>query len=207
MKKLLSDITLKRRFISAGMMMILMVFMALPMSIFAQDPAGTKTGTINDIDTTMAKVVDSVSKSKDTTVAQASNSINKLASAITTIGNADGHNKIAINIMWTLITGFLVMFMQAGFAMVETGFTQKKNVAHTMTMNFMIYALGMLGFWICGFAFMFGGALNPASLGGGVASASHEITIHLFGKDFGLIGAAGYFLGSNVYDVGRCKPY
>src|SRR5262245_1681100 len=35
-----------------------------------------------------------------------------------------GHNKIAINIVWTLITGFLVMFMQAGFAMVETGFTR-----------------------------------------------------------------------------------
>ena len=48
-----------------------------------------------------------------------------------------GHNKIAINIMWTLITGFLVMFMQAGFALVETGFTQKKNVAHTMGMNFL----------------------------------------------------------------------
>jgi len=62
--------------------------------------------------------------------------------------------------MWTLIAGFLVMFMQAGFALVETGFTQKKNVAHTMGMNFMVYAIGMIGFWICGFAFMFGGALK-----------------------------------------------
>ena len=80
-------------------------------------------------------------------------SLNKVITTVNTIGNADGHNKIAINIMWTLITGFLVMFMQAGFAMVETGFTQKKNVAHTMAMNFMIYAIGVLGFWICGFAF------------------------------------------------------
>lgn len=202
MKKLLKKISSKRRIFSAAMMMLLTVCMAIPMGTLAQDATGTKTGTFNDIDTTTAKVVDSVSKTKDTTVAQTSNSINKLANAITTIGNADGHNKIAINIMWTLITGFLVMFMQAGFAMVETGFTQKKNVAHTMAMNFLIYALGMLGFWICGFAFMFGGALNPATLGGGVASASHEISIHLFGKDFGLIGAAGYFLSSNVYDVG-----
>ena len=43
-----------------------------------------------------------------------------------------GHNKISINIVWTLVAGFLVMFMQAGFAMVETGFTRAKNAAHTM---------------------------------------------------------------------------
>ena len=48
--------------------------------------------------------------------------------------------------MWVLITGFLVMFMQAGFAMVEAGLTSAKNVAHTMAMNFLIYPLGMLGF-------------------------------------------------------------
>ncbi len=158
------------------LMLILFITIALP--AVAQDAGGTKTGTINDVTAAAA--------GKPT---------------LTEIGDQAGHNKIAINIMWTLITGFLVMFMQAGFAMVETGFTQKKNVAHTMTMNFMVYAIGMLGFWICGFAFMFGGALNPATLGGGVAS-SHEVTVHLFGKDFGLIGAAGYFLNSKVYDVG-----
>jgi ammonia channel protein AmtB len=42
------------------------------------------------------------------------------------------------------------MFMQTGFAMVETGLTQAKNVAHTFAMNFMIYPLGMLGFYVCG---------------------------------------------------------
>lgn len=59
------------------------------------------------------------------------------------VAEAVGHNKVAINIMWTLITGFLVMFMQAGFALAETGFTRARNVAHTMMMNFMIYAIGM----------------------------------------------------------------
>jgi len=68
--------------------------------------------------------------------------------------------KMGINIFWTLMTGFLVMFMQAGFALVETGLTRAKNVGHTMGMNFLIYAIGMLGFWICGFAWMFGG-LGP----------------------------------------------
>ena len=70
---------------------------------------------------------------------------------------AVGHNKISINIAWTLITGYLVMFMQLGFALVETGFTRAKNAVHTMGMNIMIYGIGMLGFWLCGFAFMWGG--------------------------------------------------
>ena len=58
----------------------------------------------------------------------------------------------ALNIVWTLVTGFLVMFMQAGFALVETGLTRAKNVAHTMGMNFLVYSIGILGFWACGFA-------------------------------------------------------
>ena len=56
-----------------------------------------------------------------------------------------------------LITGFLVMFMQTGFAMVETGFTRAKNAAHTFSMNFMVYPIGMFGYWVCGFALQMGG--------------------------------------------------
>ena len=111
-----------------------------------------------------------------------------------------GHNRIAINIIWTLIAGFLVMFMQPGFAMVETGFTRAKNAVHTMAMNLMIYPLGMLGFYICGFAFMFGG-LGPIATLGGYAGLDHEITLTLFGKDFGLLGAKGFFLSGSSYDV------
>jgi Amt family ammonium transporter len=73
------------------------------------------------------------------------------------VATAVGHNKVSINMMWVLITGFLVMFMQAGFAMVEAGLTRAKNAAHTIAMNFLIYPLGMLGFYVCGFALMFGG--------------------------------------------------
>lgn len=111
-----------------------------------------------------------------------------------------GHNKISINFVWTLIAGFLVMFMQAGFAMVEAGLTRAKNSAHTIAMNFMIYPLGMLGFYICGFAFMFGGFGAIATLGG-YAGLSHEFTINLFGKDFGLFGMSGFFLSGNAYDA------
>ncbi len=112
-----------------------------------------------------------------------------------------GHNKIAINIMWTLLTGFLVMFMQAGFALVETGFTRAKNAAHTMSMNFMVYPIGMLGYWICGFAFQMGGSSPLATLGGtGVLNGEYSVT--LFGKAFDLFGTKGFFLGNDVYDVG-----
>jgi Amt family ammonium transporter len=116
------------------------------------------------------------------------------------IAEAVGHNKISINIVWTLVTGYLVMFMQLGFALVETGFTRAKNAAHTMLMNFIVYVIGMLGFWICGFAFMFGGVGQVANLGM-LANLGNEWTIHLFGKDFGIIGYKGFFLTGGAYDV------
>ena len=59
--------------------------------------------------------------------------------------------------MWTLVAGFLVMFMQAGFAIVETGSAAAKNANHTMMMNFMVYGVGMLAYWLIGFAIQMGG--------------------------------------------------
>ena len=111
-----------------------------------------------------------------------------------------GHTKIAVNYVWLLLAGFLVMFMQAGFAMLETGFVRSKNAVHTMMMNLMIYALGVTGFFLVGFAFMFGGAGPFATLGGG-AGLAHELTINLFGKPFGLLGLSGFCLSGANYDV------
>src|SRR4051794_13665181 len=48
------------------------------------------------------------------------------------LSNQIGQNRVAINFVWTLVAGFLVMFMQAGFALVEGGFTRGKNANHTM---------------------------------------------------------------------------
>ena len=47
--------------------------------------------------------------------------------------------KVALNFVWVLIAAFMVMLMQAGFAMVETGLVRAKNVGHTMAMNFLVY--------------------------------------------------------------------
>jgi Amt family ammonium transporter len=112
-------------------------------------------------------------------------------------------NRLGINFTWTLVAGFLVMFMQAGFALVETGFTRAKNAAHTMSMNFMIYVLGLTGYFICGFAFQMGGVglVGVPNLGG-LAVLNHEITIPLGGIDWGIIGWKGFFLSDGTYDVG-----
>jgi Amt family ammonium transporter len=92
----------------------------------------------------------------------------------------------ATNIMWTLMAGFLVFFMQAGFALVETGFTRAKNAAHTMMMNMMVFCIGALGYWLVGFAFQFGGAgfLFP-KVGGADAFSFAPTTLGDFGGRLG----------------------
>jgi Amt family ammonium transporter len=104
----------------------------------------------------------------------------------------------ALNIVWTLVTGFLVMFMQAGFALVETGLTRAKNVAHTMGMNFLVYAIGILGFWALGFALQMGG-VGAMSTFGNDPTLSSEMVIQIGGKAFGLFGMRGFFLSPAVY--------
>jgi Amt family ammonium transporter len=126
---------------------------------------------------------------------------NKMRSEVLTLGNEIGKNRVAVNMMWTLLTGFLVMFMQTGFALVETGLTRAKNVAHTMAMNVGIYAIGMLGFWLCGFAFMFGNYGAFSALGGGEL-LNQGVTVDIGGKPWGLIGYEGFFLAGRTFDTG-----
>src|SRR6266481_5012349 len=143
------------------------------------DPGGTKTGTANDVVVSDTK--------KGMTLADLINQV--------------GQNRIGINFTWTLITGFLVMFMQAGFAIVETGLCRAKNANHTMMMNFMVYGVGMLAYWLIGFAIQMGGVGAVANLGGTPPlNAEHIIT--LFGKPFGIFGQNGLFLvHRGTYDV------
>ena len=72
-----------------------------------------------------------------------------------------------LNIVWTLIAGILVFTMQAGFALVETGFTRAKNAANIMMKNIMDFAAGSLGFYILGAALMFGASKAAGWLGWG----------------------------------------
>src|SRR5260221_8889172 len=105
---------------------------------------------------------------------------------------------VSANIVWTLVTGFLVMFMQAGFALVETGLTRAKNVAHTMGMNFLVYSIGMLGYWALGFGLQMGG-VGALSTFGGDGTLNSEFVVNVAGKDFGLFGLRGFFLQPEVF--------
>src|SRR5712691_2894 len=145
----------------------------------AGDSSGTKTGTANDVVHADA--------TKPLTLAD--------------LVNQAGQNRIAINFTWTLVTGFLVMFMQAGFAIVETGLCRAKNANHTMMMNFMVYGFGLFAFWVCGFAIQMGGGA-PYSTLGGASSLNSEHAINFLGKPWGLFGTHGFFLSGATYDVG-----
>ena len=143
------------------------------------DPDGSLTGTANDITVSDAKA--------GLTVADVLNQI--------------GANKIGVNFAWTLLCGFLIMFMQAGFAVVEAGLCRAKNANHTMMMNFMVYGVGMLAYFLIGFPLQMGGAGAVANLGG-TPVLNSEFTLHLFGKDIGLFGNTGYLLmHRGTYDV------
>ncbi|MBU1045330.1 MAG: ammonium transporter [Candidatus Omnitrophica bacterium] len=71
-------------------------------------------------------------------------------------GETAESNATAINTVWTLLAAFLVFFMQAGFAMVETGFTRAKNSCNIMMKNLMDFSVGSIAYWLVGFGIMFG---------------------------------------------------
>ena len=175
---------------------------ATGMAVDAQSPAGpflvsapADLSADDKKDPAKVKAYNEGKKAYDDFTAQA-----KVEPLAVKLADSVGHNRVAINFMWTLFTGFLVMFMQAGFALVETGLCRAKNASHTMSMNFMIYPLGMLGFYICGFAFMFGGVGSISTMGG-FAGLDGEYTINLFGHPFGLLGYKGFFLQGAGYDT------
>jgi Amt family ammonium transporter len=112
-----------------------------------------------------------------------------------------GHLGVSINFTWTLITGFLVLFMQVGFAFLVTGLTRAKNAGHMMMMNIAAFAVALLAYFAVGFAFQFGGVAPVANLGGVTPLSG---VFHLFSHaNGGVLGTHGFFLQSGgSYDVG-----
>lgn len=96
----------------------------------------------------------------------------------TVLTNADAIELVQThaNFLWTLIAACLVFFMQAGFAMVEAGFTRAKNAINIMMKNLMDFSMGTLAFWALGFGLMFGVSKS------------------------GLIGTSGFFLSDFTPD-------
>ena len=78
----------------------------------------------------------------------------------------------AMDTMWVLLAAVLVFFMQAGFAMVESGFTRAKNAVNIMMKNMMDFSIGSLSFWFIGFGIMFGNGNGFFGLSGFMPDAS-----------------------------------
>jgi Amt family ammonium transporter len=149
------------------------------------DPAGTATGGVSDF----IAATGGDAAVKDVPVSQVG--INQLA-------NEAGHLRVSINFTWLLMTGYLVLFMQVGFAMLVTGLTRAKNAGHMMMMNVAAFAIAFVAYYACGFAFHFGGVAPVANLGGLVRLDG--IFPH---GNAGLIGLRGFFLQSHgTYDAG-----
>jgi Amt family ammonium transporter len=173
-----------------------------PSRAFADDPAPDKTGAFQTTPTAYS-VPGYTKPDPDKATPK------DLAVAVDAVAQSASHAMFSVNFVWVLIAGFLVMFMQAGFALVETGLIRAKNAAHTFTMNFLVYGLGLFGFFVCGFAFMCGG-LNGTAIGGpvtlgGVPTLHSMMTVGgaMNGDHgWGLLGTTGFFLSGNGYDAG-----
>lgn len=165
---------LKRRYLSIALLTAFLILIFASVAL-AGDPSGAATGGVADI----------------TAATAGQPTMTELAAQV-------GKNKIGINFVWVLITGFLVFFMQAGFALVETGFTRAKNAAHTMAMNLMVFLVGAIGYYLVGFALEFGGVGAVGALGG-TSPLTSEFAIN----GWGIFGHAGFLLTSGgTYDVG-----
>src|SRR5580692_1066405 len=110
-----------------------------------------------------------------------------------------GHVRVATNFAWTLNTGYLVLFMQAGFALLTCGLVRKKNAAHLMMLNFAAYVFAFLAYYAVGYAFQFGAvAINAAPTNlGGIPTLNHFL---IGSGQWGFVGGKGFFLTGPAYD-------
>ncbi len=100
------------------------------------------------------------------------------------------------NLLWVVIGAVLVIFMQAGFALVETGFCRAKHAAHVVSTNFAIFGLGFIAYFLVGYAFMFGGYSTTligynSAVGDALIGSGNWVFLWKGGFALGDIGKAG----------------
>jgi Amt family ammonium transporter len=103
----------------------------------------------------------------------------------TGVATLEADPALAVNFSWTLMAAFLVFFMQAGFALVESGFARRRNTVNILSKNFMDFCIAGLAFFAFGFAIMFGGSAAASGLDRGNS----------------VFGLSGFFLTGDAYDV------
>jgi Amt family ammonium transporter len=198
---------LRNYFPLAVLAMLLMSVLCVPVRAQQPDPSGAATGdrtTAVDaagngfmVPQPDASDPDYAAKKKAYDDFQAQLAKEPLAGKVADVA---GHVRIATNAAWTLNTGYLVLFMQAGFALLTCGLVRRKNAAHLMMLNFAAYVFAMLAYYAVGYAFQFGAvAVNaaPTNLGG-----VPTLNTFLIGSGmWGFLGGKGFFLTGPAYDA------
>jgi Amt family ammonium transporter len=208
----LSDTVRRLRLSTVGSLTILViigVMLLAPLRLAAQDPAGIATGDKSNVvdaggnsfvvaEPTDKSAPDYADKKKAFDEYKAQTEKEPLAMKL---ADSVGHVRIATNFAWTLNTGYLVLFMQAGFALLTCGLIRKKNAAHLMMLNFAAYVFAFIAYWAVGYAFQFGAAAVNAAPGnlGGVPSLNSFL---VGGGLWGFVGGKGFFLTGPAYDAG-----
>jgi len=163
-----------RRALVAALLLAVVSTLLFAGLAYAGDPTGARTGGAADVAARVA----------------GKPSTDELAAEL-------GHVKASLNLFFVVFGGALVFFMQAGFALVETGFCRSKNAVHVIMTNFVIFAIGVIAYWAVGFALEFGGVGRLATLGAtqpldGLAQVA---------DGWGVFGHTGWFLSGRSYDV------
>ena len=142
MLSVLSDISILRK---GGLLLLLLTagVLAAP-TLFADDaaPEGAKTEEVAPTEEPAAEP----EAVEEVTLVSVNESVGTVVSEV--------------GLLWTCIAAFLVFFMQAGFALVEAGFTRSKNAVNIIMKNLMDFSIGSITFWAIGFGFMFGATAN-----------------------------------------------
>jgi len=106
---------------------------------------------------------------------------------------------VAVNLLWIVLGAVLVIFMQAGFALVETGFCRAKHAAHVVSTNFAVFGLGFVAFFLVGFPLMFSNFSYPGYFG--LDKALSPDRLIGFGDWTFLWGRTGWGLSGAAYSA------
>ncbi len=117
-------------------------------------------------------------------------------------GPTVGDLKVAADTLWVMLTGFLVFFMNLGFACVEAGFCRSKNAVNILSKNFIVFAVASIGFWLLGWGLMFGGGNDYVGTQGMwmVSGADNSpATLEAYKGDYGALNWTGVPLWAKFF--------
>lgn len=123
------------------------------------------------------------------------------APTVESVAKAADGLKVGIDTMWVMIAGMLVIFMNAGFCMLETGFCRQKNAVNVLAKNLIVFALSTIAFWVIGFGLMFSNGNGFIGSSGGffLSGADNSPAIAGYEGIFSSLSWAGVPLGAKFF--------